>query len=365
MPARSTEHKTRSSEMDLEKIIRKKDLPKFLERLKKQSIVIGPARKGGGTSRYSQATFMTINGVEDLVIDYESSMISPKTILFPDNQNLYAYEKKDEGISLKDLADIWEEERILFGLHPCDITALLRLDKVLMEGGIEDQSYQARREHTTIVGVTCKGVKQSCFCNIVNAGPDLDAGYDILMTDLGDRYFCKARSNKGKKLVSEEYFSDAGEEDRLKRRTELDKIRDALPDELDLGRVCEAMPDSYDNHLWDEFSDRCLTCGACNMVCPTCHCFTIIDKVNWDRSKGTRVLVWDSCHFERFARMSGDLNIREKKTSRFKHRLYDKFYYDLRRSGAVFCVGCGRCLEFCPSHIDIREALRKLAEVRK
>ena len=351
--------------MDVEKVIKKKDLHKFIDFLRIHNVVIAPTRQGGGTSRYCQPTFAAINGLEDLAVDYESSMISPKGILFPDNQELYGFEKKPEGICLKDSAVVWEEERVLFGLHPCDVTALLRLDKVLMEGGTEDQSYRARRDRTTVIGMTCTRVKHSCFCSMVGAGPDIDAGYDLLMTDLGDRYFCRVGSDKGKSLISAEYFRDAEEEDKRARRNELDRIREELPGNLDLQTLCDRMPNAYDHHLWDEFSDRCLTCGACNMVCPTCHCFSIIDKATSDRKKGTRVLVWDSCHFERFARTSGDLHIREAKTSRFKHRLYDKFYYDVRRSGVIFCVGCGRCLDFCPGHIDIREALRKLEEVQE
>lgn len=360
MPAKSIKREGRSGEMNIEKVIKKSYLSRFLEDLKKHNIVIGPTRKGGGTSRYSQATFGSLDAIEDLEIDYGPSMISPKTILFSDNQRLYEYEKKEDEITLRDLTDHWEKERILFGLHPCDIAALLCLDKVLMEGGIEDPSYQNKRNHMTIIGMTCTAIKRSCFCNIVGAGPDLQSGYDLLMTDICDAYFCKVETDKGGKLVSREYFRDATEDDRIKRKKELDKIKEALPGRQNLDKVLERMPAAYDDNLWNEFSDKCLTCGACNMVCPTCHCFTIRDKVNWDRSKGTRVLVWDSCHFERFAHMSGDFNIREGKTSRFKHRLYDKFYYDVKRSGSLFCVGCGRCLEFCPSHIDIRDALKKL-----
>jgi ferredoxin len=183
------------------------------------------------------------------------------------------------------------------------------------------------------------------------------------MTDLGDRYFFKAITDKGKALLSAEYFKEATAEDRKQRKEDIQQVENALPQEMDLSKISGAIPEKYNDDLWDEFSEMCLTCGACNMVCPTCHCFTINDKTNLDRTQGTRVLVWDSCHFERFAKMAGDLNIRKEKSSRFKHRLYDKFYYDEKRSGSIFCVGCGRCLEFCPSHIDIREALKKVQEV--
>ena len=104
-----------------------------------------------------------------------------------------------------------------------------------------------------------------------------------------------------------------------------------------------------------------MTCGACNMVCPTCHCFTILDKANVGKTEGKRVRIWDSCHYEKFAKMAGGFDIRPEKVSRLKHRLYDKFYYPFITYGEGFCVGCGRCIRHCQSEIDIREALREVA----
>lgn len=346
----------------MERVLEKKDLQKFLNDLKKKYEVIGPTKKGGGTSSYSHATFSHIDKIEDLEIDYKSSMLSPKIVFFPDNQPLYNYQKTGDGVKLRDVREVWDKGRALFGLHPCDIAAISCMDKVFMEEGLEDQSYQDKRSKSIIIGLTCADTQKFCFCNVVGTGPDTEKGYDLLMTGLGDRYFFKAETESGKKLISADYFGDVTDEDREQREEELERIRKDLPDELDIQKISEVMQEKYGDELWDEFSDMCLTCGACNMVCPTCHCFMIKDKTNWDRSEGTRVLVWDSCHFERFAKMAGDLNIREEKSSRFKHRLYDKFHYDKKRSGTVFCVGCGRCIEFCPSHIDIRSALKKLQE---
>jgi len=347
----------------MERILKKIDLQKFFDDLKKTYEMIGPTKKGGGTSSYSHTTFGPIHKIEDLEIDYKSSMLSPKIIFFPDNQALYKYEKKADGVNLEDLRETWDKEKVLFGLHPCDIRAVALLDKVFMEEGIEDRFYRDKRNKSIIIGLTCPETQKSCFCNVVGSGPDIDAGYDALMTDLGDRYFFKAETEKGQNLISGVYFQDATDEDRKQRAEKVEEIRKTLPLKIDLEKVLEVIPEKYGDELWDEFSEMCLTCGACNMVCPTCHCFAINDKTNWDHSRGKRVLVWDSCHFERFARMAGDITIREEKSSRFKHRLYDKFHYDAKRSGAVFCVGCGRCMEFCPSHIDIRDALKKIQEV--
>lgn len=347
----------------MERVLEKKDLQKFLDSLKKTYKVIGPTKKGGATATYAHATFGFIDKIEDLEIDYKSTMLSPKIIFFPDNQPLFGYKKKEDGVNLKDLREVWNEQRVLLGLHPCDIAALSCLDKVFGEKGFEDESYNNKRSKSIIIGVTCAEPQKSCFCNVLGTGPDAETGYDLLMTDLGDGYFFRAETAIGREIISADYFKDATDQDRVRREREIERVSKELPDDLEGSGISEVMAEKYNDELWDEFSDECLTCGACNMVCPTCHCFTIKDKTTSDRSEGTRLLVWDSCHFERFAKMAGDLTVREEKSSRFKHRLYDKFYYDKERSGTVFCVGCGRCIEFCPSHIDIRAALRKLQEV--
>lgn len=346
----------------MERVLLKVDFQKFLEDLKAGFKVIGPTRKGGGTATYSYACFDEIRDLDDLEIDYKSSMVSPKMVFFPDNQELYEYEKVGANIKLTDLRDIWDENVAILGLHPCDIVAVLCLDRVFREQPFEEEYYKSKRRKTVIIGLTCTEPKRSCFCNIVDSGPDLKEGYDLLLTDIGDRFYLRSATELGNKLISADYFMDATEEERNKRSQEIARVSEQLGSGLDTNSIQRVMAEKYDDRIWDEFSAKCVTCGSCNMVCPTCHCFSIIDKTNPDHTRGRRVLVWDSCHFERFSLMAGNLNVRGEKGARFKHRIYDKYYYDPMKYGTIFCVGCGRCLEFCPSHIDIRDALKQLEE---
>lgn len=346
----------------MEKILSKKNLKRFIDDLKKKHDVIGPTKSGGGTSTYAYTTFGYIHKIEDLELCYGSSMSTLKKFFFPDQQTLYKYKKTGDNVLIEDLHKSWDKEKVFIGLHACDIAAISCLDKVFQQDSFKDLHYIDRRKKSIIIGLTCSEAQTNCFCDIVGSGPDSNKGFDLLMTDLGDRFFFKTGSNKGKELISAEYFSDATKMDRQKRDEEIAKIRTALGEKIDLQKVTESMPRKYDDQLWHEFSEACYSCGACNMTCPTCHCFAITDKTSMDRSEGKRVLIWDSCHFERFALMGGNINVREERSSRYKHRLYDKFVYDLERYGTVFCVGCGRCQEFCPSHLDIRKALKRLSE---
>jgi ferredoxin len=344
----------------MDKLLPKNKFPLFLTKLQAGHRVIGPTRKGGGTATYSHAVFAPINKVDDLELGYKTSMLTHKTLLFPDNHPVYEFRSKPEGVELNPLEDDWAKETVLLGVHPCDLTAIRRLDRLFLEDRYQEPTYKVRRESLTIVGLTCVEASESCFCNVVQAGPDADQGCDILLTDLGDAFFVRPLSPKGEQLVTEEYFSDAGEADQLQRASALAALEKQLPGELDLDRVIANMKVKYDDELWQEFTDACLSCGACNMVCPTCHCFNIVDRTNQAGDSGKRVLVWDPCHFERFSQMAGDVNLRSEKSARYKHRLYDKFLYDPQRHDDLFCVGCGRCIAFCPSHIDILAALGKL-----
>ncbi len=346
----------------MEKLLKKSDFHKFLDDLASKNNVLGPTRKGGGTSTYANTMFAPIRKLEDLELDYKSSMLSPKKILFPDNQDLYAYKVKNDQVCLTDLTRAGENDLVLLGLHPCDLSAIRCLDKLFLKNRQVEDVYKARREKTTLIGLTCDEPHSTCFCNQMGSGPDAEEGYDLLMTDIGNGYFVKAGSDKGLLMFGADYFSQVTNEDRRSRKEALARLDKALPKKLNLEKIVDHMVEKFNDDLWKEFSDVCCSCGACNMVCPTCHCFTVIEKTSPDRDSGRRVLVWDTCHFERFAQMAADRSVRSEKSQRYKHRLYDKFYYDFNRHDNYFCVGCGRCEEFCPAHISMRSVLARLEE---
>lgn len=183
--------------MNIEKILLHSDSQKFLDDLRQIADVLGPTRKGGGTSAYSNPVFAPIKKWDDLEIKYKSSMLSPKKVLFPDNQDLYGYRVDEDTVRLEDLNAPLDREIILLGLHPCDIAAVSCLDRLFLNDLYRDEIYAARREKTSIIGLTCSEPHAQCFCNIMGAGPDAGSGYDLLMTDLGDRFIIRAGSEKG------------------------------------------------------------------------------------------------------------------------------------------------------------------------
>jgi sulfhydrogenase subunit beta (sulfur reductase) len=344
----------------MDRVLAKHGLSRFLAELWKDHKIVGPTRKGGGTATYSKPMFGPIRKLEELDLNYKSSMLSPKKLLFPDNQPIYEYEKTRGEVTLRAAGENLHQDMVLLGVHPCDLAAIGCLDKLFLEDSYQEPVYKSRRERLTIAGLTCTTAGEQCFCSMMGAGPDASDGCDLIFTDIGDAYFVRSLSKKGDGLLAGEYFAEAQDSDREQRALAIQRVQKDLPDGLDLDKVIRNMKPKYKDELWQEFSEVCCSCGACNMVCPTCHCFNIMDRANQDRSRGKRILVWDPCHFERFAQMAGEVNPRGEKNARYKHRLYDKLVYDPQRHGRLFCVGCGRCIEFCPAHINLLTVLAKL-----
>jgi sulfhydrogenase subunit beta (sulfur reductase) len=345
----------------MEKKISKKDFKKFFEDLKKEFKIFGPTTKGSITA-YNFNTFDYVDDVDWLKLDNRNPISSPKKLFMPDGEALFNFEKVGNQVVLKDAGMEWKEKRVLIGVRPCDIAAMAKFDKVFDEQ-YDDPHYKERRKNTVIIGMTCdKKTDDYCFCTVMNAGPDTDSGYDLLMTDIGDSYFFRSGSKEGERLLAKSYFKDASAKDKQERADRIAEVKKDLEarNKIDLTNIKEILGKNYDSKVWDEYGKRCVTCGACSMVCPTCHCFTILEKTNVGQTEGKRVRIWDSCHYDKFATMAGGLNIRPEKVSRFKHRIYDKFYYPFISYGEAFCVGCGRCIRHCQCEVDIRDALKEV-----
>jgi ferredoxin len=335
----------------MDKILQKKDLGKFVVSLKKDYEVIGPKRKAEGY------IFDHIDDPAELALDYATTMLPPKKIFFPPREPLYSYEKVGGEVVIKDLSEKWEKKRVLFGVHPCDINGLLILDGVF-GGELKDQLYLNRRKNTLIIGMNCKSPGENCFCDAMTTGPTIKKGYDLLVTDIGAKYYFQAGSKAGEKILRTDFFSVATKEDGKRMEAEVLRVKKKLQSGFGIDNLGEKMKGKFWSKLWEAQTKKCVLCGACNFVCPTCYCFDVVDETDFAGKKGQRVRVWDTCHFKDFAAVAGGMNFRGGKVPRVKQRLYHKLCYSNEQRGVYDCVGCGRCIQFCPAKIDIREIIK-------
>jgi len=335
----------------MDKTLKKEDLWEFIEYLKKDYEVVGPQRK------VDEYVFDYINNLAELALDYATTMLPPKKLFFPSREPLYGYEKVGSEVILRDLSEKWDKKRVLFGVHPCDLNGLLILDGVF-KGEFEDPLYLYRRKNTLIVCLMCKNPTEYCFCDAMGTGPTMEKGYDLLVTDIGDKYYFRAGSKAGRKIIRADFFRAATKVNRKKKEAEVLRLKNKLRSGFTIHALEEKMKGKFWSRLWEAHTKKCVLCGACNFTCPTCYCFNVIDETDFAGRKGERVRVWDACHFKNFALVAGGLNFRGGKIPRVKLRLYHKLCYSIEQRGVYDCVGCGRCIQFCPAKIDIREIIK-------
>jgi ferredoxin len=340
----------------MEKIIQKSAFPQWLKSLQAFKIFL-PKRASYGWELSSN------HELQEIPEDYTYPVVPPKKLIFPQEEIFFEFEQNPEdGIKLKEILPE-AEQQVIFGVRPCDGRAVKAMDLVF-GGTYEDPYYWRRRRQTVLVGLACsQPPSENCFCLSVEGSPSSEEGLDILLTDLGDRYFVKAITEHGKSLLSaaSSLFSEPGTRDREAReKIHLEaekKIKRHLPSARELPERIKAI---FDSDFWDEESLNCLRCGICTYLCPTCHCFDINDETkSLAPLRGRRVRTWDTCQFPDFTMHSSGHNPRPDRASRLRQRLSHKFLYFILLFDRFQCVGCGRCVTLCPVGIDIIEVLTR------
>lgn len=323
------------------------DLDAFFESLKKLGKVQGPVSIGG-----SSYEFREVSSPEEMDLTYTRTMIPPKKFFLKTEERIFEFdEEKAEFI------EPLEEERIvIFGLHPCDIYALEFLDRIYINE-TPDKYYINRRENAFIIGVSCHP-DEHCFCKSTGTSYATD-GFDLFLHELSDGYFVRIGSEKGYEIMkaSNNLYRDVEardvEEFKLNERKRLDEFKL----ELDVLGLQDMLDLAYDSPVWKETADTCFGCGACNLVCPTCRCYDVVDYVNLDVKTGERVRRWDSCMLRKHGLVAGGLNFRPTRVERLINRFNCK---GSLREGTLNCVGCGRCTVYCPADIDFVEIMKKV-----
>jgi len=257
--------------------------------------------------------------------------------------------------------------RAIVGVKACDLRSLRVLDYVFLEGDYEDPYYWAHRDSTFLVSADCSTAKDVCFCTHLGAKPYSEEGFDLNISEVEGGFVIEAGSEAGSEFLSREGgtlpdVAEAHLKDRDARRSEVFEQVTRQVQDAGLGRS-ESARDNYRKAvsapLWEKHAEACVECGACNFICPTCHCFLLLDL----ESKGQfqRFKNWDSCQYGSFVRVAGGATPRPRRADRLRNRFEKKFDFFVDRIDSYACVGCGRCIEACAGNIDIREVLGDLA----
>lgn len=331
-------------------VMAKSDLSTLVDKLSAEYPVYGPKAKGE-----DQVAFGPVSSSEEMDLNYTVTVLSPKKYLHRPVETLFKASRTDGSVE----ATVPAEKQALFGVHPCDVNAIRILDKVFSNKHYEDPYYNARRSNTFIVAMNCVQTGENCFCASYGTGPGLTEGFDLLLTDLGDRYLVEAGSDAGKRLLQGVPTRAAVASDIEDKETRLAKARELMPKFVDTQGLPELLDREIHNPYWAQLKEDCLACGNCTMVCPTCFCYNVVDRLDLGLDKVERVRTWDSCLLLEFAEVHGG-NFRKERDARIKQWMYHKMDYWVDQYGSFGCVGCGRCVTWCPKGIDVTETVKKI-----
>lgn len=333
----------------LYRVIDAEDLPSLIRAFMDSYELVAPVESDQGY------VFDAIDDPADVVLDYPTTILSPKKYFLPPRETLFEFDVERNDVTEFEL-DV--KPRVLFGVHPCDLNAIERLDAVFLEGRYPDPYYRARREATLIVGVGCMP-QSTCFCNRVDAD-EASRGYDLFLQDLGDRYWVSIASVAAAEILEEStHLREATDADRAAFAVATRRRNEAFNEEIPFVQDVAMLMDTYHSDpFWAELGGRCLNCTACASVCPTCMCFDIVDELSPDARSGERVRTWDCCTSPQFALVAGGHNFRAGGRERVRHRMHHKLNGFKAKHGVMLCVGCGRCVKACKTNISPIEVLK-------
>lgn len=285
-----------------------------------------------------------------------------KKFLYPPVQRLWACARDGGGFHI--IANgAAPARRAFIGVRPCELKAISILDKVLAGGTYADTDYKARRENLFIVAVNCGQAGGTCFCASMNTGPKAASGYDLALTELlGEQrhvFLVEIGSEGGAEMIEGIPHREATAADLQAAERVIAETRAHMGRTMAADGLKELLYRNYDSARWDNVATRCLACANCTMVCPTCFCTTVEDVTNLTGAQAERWRKWDSCFTLDFSYIHGG-SVRASAKSRYRQWITHKLAAWADQFGEPGCVGCGRCITWCPAGIDITEEIRAI-----
>jgi ferredoxin len=315
----------------------------------------------GWTDRQEAGTYRLERREDDARFGYAVGPHSWKQFLFPARLRLWRA-KANGGAPVVEEEPLDETPLAFIGVRACELNAIAIQDRVFTGGKFVDRDYAARRRGIFVVAVNCGEPAATCFCVSMDAGPRVEQGYDLALTEVLDgehRFLVEAGSPAGEEVLAELSSRSAGEADVAAATAVVDSAAARMGRTMQSADLRDLLADNLEHPRWDEVAGRCLTCGNCTMVCPTCFCSSVEDTTDLTGEEAARTRVWDSCFSLDYSYIHGG-HVRSSSRSRYRQWMTHKLGTWHDQFGTSGCVGCGRCITWCPVGIDITEEVAAL-----
>jgi formate hydrogenlyase subunit 6/NADH:ubiquinone oxidoreductase subunit I len=344
--------------------ISKDNFSSLLENLQKEYSVFIPVKKG--ENRY-YSKFLSKEQIGEplkngqLVLG-EVRPFEPLKLFYMRSREIIAEGFKDE------VPRAGEKPYCIVGVKACDLKGFKVYDRVFRDDDYKDPFYMKEREENLIIASDCTMAIDTCYCLSLHVNPYPQENFDVNLSELNEGLIVESGSERGESLINlnASLFSEAKGDLISERDAQRKKVSRAVEKNITVNDIPdqdsfnEMIQKSFHSNIWKEEAENCVECGACNMICPTCHCFFMYDQK--DSEKLARLRVWDSCMVKDFAKVAGGANPRSQLWMRLRNRFEKKFDFFPKIGEIYACTGCGRCISACPAKIDIRKVLKRLVE---
>jgi NAD-dependent dihydropyrimidine dehydrogenase PreA subunit len=330
----------------------KKDFKPFLQSLMVEYDLFAPVQLAEGV-----AVFKKIDRPDEVDFSSSNTQKPAKEVFFPQSETMFRYEKTGKQHQVTSTEEV-ERKRVILGARPCDIQAVSLIDQVFSGKEYTDVYYVNKRKATTIIGMACDHPLSTCFCSSMKGGPFHREGSDLFLIDLGEAYLVELLTEKGKTFQKNKFLKEALAKDINSAKEVEEKATPKTDGSLPVAGIEKRLDQMLENPFWERVQEKCIGCRICTYLCPTCHCFDIVDEAL--TNKGQRVRNWDSCLSSLYSQETSGHNPRPTNRERTRQRIMHKFNYFPKNFDQIACVGCGRCIIYCPVNFDIRQTIKEI-----
>ena len=314
----------------------------------------------GRSDNQAPASYRLDEGHPDRCFEVTHGPQSLKSLTFVPREKLVHVRCSDEGLAFES-AEVEVKPTAVIGVRPCDLAALKIQERIFVEGEYVDLHFRARRKSLLLVAVNCTRSQPTCFCASLGTGPAAEGGFDLVMTELKEGFLINTGSQTGEEIVESLELSAAGKDDENEAVQVVEACAASQTRQIDTEHLPQAMYEAHDHPHWDDIASRCLSCTNCTMVCPTCFCHAVEEVPNLSHDESERIRVWDSCFTPEHGYIRGK-NMRPTTRERYRMWLTHKLAAWVDQFGSSGCVGCGRCITWCPVGIDLTAEVASLLE---